>query len=173
MSDLTYQDVLTLLGLIDAGPFGTFELEFNGTRLKVVREVGREQGSSRTAGTVQTSDVKASPAKDASPGISAPTPVSGQVPSPVAAQEFPGAIEVKPPMGGTFYAAPSPGAPAFVQQGQSVKKGDQVGTVEVMKLFTPVLAPCDGVVRAVLARNEQLVDKEEPIMLIEPADRTS
>ncbi len=79
------------------------------------------------------------------------------------------AAEVKPPMAGTFYAAPSPGAAPFVEVDRAVRKGDQLGIVEVMKLFTAVHAPCDGTVRAILVGNEQFVDSDQTLMIIEAA----
>jgi acetyl-CoA carboxylase biotin carboxyl carrier protein len=82
--------------------------------------------------------------------------------------KVPNGVDVKPPMAGTFYAAPSPGAPPFVEQGRKVKKDQQLGIVEVMKLFTPVPAPCDGTVRAILVGNEQFVDDGQTLMIIEP-----
>ena len=45
---------------------------------------------------------------------------------------------------GVFYCAPQPGAPPFVEEGDLVARGDQVGILEVMKLMIPVEADCAG-----------------------------
>lgn len=74
-------------------------------------------------------------------------------------------------MAGTYYFAPSPGAPPFVEVDRAVRKGDQLGIVEVMKLFTPVLSPCDGTVRAILVKNEEFVESDQTLMIIEAAGR--
>ena len=72
-------------------------------------------------------------------------------------------------MAGTYYCAPSPGAAPYIEVDRVVRKGDQLGIVEVMKLFTPVLAPCDGTVRAILVGNEEFVQSDQALMIIEPA----
>ncbi|HWD22382.1 MAG TPA: biotin/lipoyl-containing protein [Burkholderiales bacterium] len=143
MPDLTFRDVLSILRLIDSTPFQDMQLEFEGTRLKVTR-----RAVAQPAERAVTPLVSASPAR----------------PSPA---EFADGVEVKPPMAGTYYAAPSPGARAFVEVDRAVRKGDQLGIVEVMKLFTPVLSPCDGIVRAILVKNEEFVESEQTLMVIE------
>ncbi len=72
-------------------------------------------------------------------------------------------------MAGTYYAAPSPNAAPFVVVDRTVRKGDPLGIVEVMKLFTQVLAPCDGTVRAILVGNEEFVQSDQTLMIIEGA----
>ncbi|MCL4744252.1 MAG: biotin/lipoyl-binding protein [Burkholderiaceae bacterium] len=165
MPDLTYQDVLSILRLIDAGSFSNLEIEFEGTRLKVSRlatgAVSPPGGGARTPR-------KPSPAvspKNAVPV--APSPSGGAKPEQEPSADIPNGVAVKPPMEGTFYAAASPGAPAFAEIGKRVRKGDQLGIVEVMKLFTPVSSPCDGTIRSIQVRNEQVVSAGQTLMVIE------
>ena len=162
--DLTYQDVLAILRLIDAGPFSTFEVAFGGTSLKVTRDAGAQKAAEPEASGAMRPPAGRAPA---APQASSTPPETEREATKARAAAFAGAIEIRPPMSGTFYAAPSPGAPSYVAVGAEVRRGDQVGTVEVMKLFTAITAPCDGIVRAILVENEQVVDKDEPIMLVE------
>jgi len=81
-----------------------------------------------------------------------------------------GLVEVKSPAVGTFWVAPSPGAPPFVEIGQTVSAGQQLAIVEVMKLMNPVFSPCAGEVVAALARNADLVEFDQVLFLIRPAD---
>ena len=148
MADLTYQDVLKILRLIDAAPSLDLELESEGMKLKVTR-----RASTRPA---EPALAPAESRKEAEPPPREPVDSRNR-------------IEVKPPMAGTFYRAPSPGAAPFVDVDAAVQKGDQLGIVEVMKLFTPVLAPCGGTVRAILVENEEFVESERTLMLIEAA----
>ncbi len=77
-------------------------------------------------------------------------------------------VEAKPPEGagsfvsspfvGTFYRAPSPEAPAFVEVGQSVRKGQVVCIVEAMKLMNEIEAEADGKVEEILAKNGDHVE---------------
>lgn len=162
MADLTYQDILDILRLVDAAPFSDVEVEFAGTRVKVTRR-GTGPAAAPTTAPAPVPAVVASPAPASAPTASS-TPAKTVTTSPAA-----DAVAVKPPMAGTFYAAPSPGAPPFVTVDRAVHKGDQLGIVEVMKLFTPVPAPCDGTVRAILVANEEFVESDRTLMLIEPA----
>jgi acetyl-CoA carboxylase biotin carboxyl carrier protein len=78
-------------------------------------------------------------------------------------------IELKSPLSGTFYRAPSPGARPFVEVGSKVERGDQVAIVEVMKLMNSIKAPGKGVVRQILVENETMVKMGQTLMIIEPA----
>jgi acetyl-CoA carboxylase biotin carboxyl carrier protein len=74
---------------------------------------------------------------------------------------------VTAPMVGTFYRAPSPGAPPFVESGAQVKEGDALCLIEVMKLFTTIYAPCSGRVADVGADNGELVEYGQMLFVIE------
>ena len=75
--------------------------------------------------------------------------------------------EVVSPLPGIFYRRPSPEAPPYKTDGDTVKVGDVIGLVEVMKQFTEVHADADGTVVRFLAENEAPVAPEEPLLLIE------
>jgi acetyl-CoA carboxylase biotin carboxyl carrier protein len=72
-------------------------------------------------------------------------------------------------MVGTFYRAPAPGQPPFVEPGDTVAAGDAVGIIEVMKLFNSVTAGVDGTVAEVLAENGAAVAHGQRLVAIEPA----
>lgn len=73
---------------------------------------------------------------------------------------------IKCPLVGTFYTAPSPEAENFVQIGDRVKKGQVIGIVEGMKLMNEIESEFDGVVEAVLAENETVVEYGQPLFRI-------
>ena len=56
-----------------------------------------------------------------------------------------GKLSCTTPMDGSFWSRAQPGTPPFVSPGASVKTGETVGLVEVMKTFSPIRAPADGV----------------------------
>ncbi|OGA55619.1 MAG: hypothetical protein A3G81_20275 [Betaproteobacteria bacterium RIFCSPLOWO2_12_FULL_65_14] len=146
-ADLTFQDVVNILRLIDSAPSLDFELELEGTRLKVRRRAVARPAQPATTPVAREQEIEPMPQRPA--------------------LEFPNRIDVKPPMAGTFYRAPAPGAAPFVEVERAVRKGEQLGVVEVMKLFTPVLAPCDGTLRAILVENEEFVESDQTLMIIE------
>ena len=74
---------------------------------------------------------------------------------------------LKSPMVGTFYRAPSPGAPSFVEVGQSVSKGQTLCIIEAMKLLNEIESDVAGTVKAILVENGQPVEYGQPLFLIE------
>ncbi|MGE3065187.1 MAG: acetyl-CoA carboxylase biotin carboxyl carrier protein [Hyphomicrobiaceae bacterium] len=77
--------------------------------------------------------------------------------------------QVRSPTLGTFYRAPSPGAPPFVNVGDRIEVGKPVGLVEVMKLFNTIESDVSGTVVELHAENGQLVEFDQPLMTIRTA----
>jgi acetyl-CoA carboxylase biotin carboxyl carrier protein len=75
---------------------------------------------------------------------------------------------VQAPMVGTFYRAPAPGKPPFVEVGQAVEPDTIVGIIEVMKLMNSIEAGVRGTVREIHAQNAAAVEFGEVLMAIEP-----
>jgi acetyl-CoA carboxylase biotin carboxyl carrier protein len=94
-------------------------------------------------------------------GPGAPPPLAGAVP-PEQQGHF-----LKSPMVGTFYRAPSPGAPSFVEIGQSVSKGQTLCIIEAMKLLNEIESDATGIVKAILVENGQPVEYGQPLFQIE------
>ena len=79
-----------------------------------------------------------------------------------------GQFEVVAPMVGTFYRAPSPDAPAFVEIGAMVKVGQPLCIIEVMKLFTTINSEVGGRIAQIGADNGELVEYGRTLFVIEP-----
>lgn len=77
---------------------------------------------------------------------------------------------VTAPIVGTFYEAPSPGAPAFVEVGDKVEPGQVLCIIEAMKLMNEIEAEVAGVVAKRFVSNSQPVEYGEALFAIEPAD---
>ncbi|MDD9340908.1 acetyl-CoA carboxylase biotin carboxyl carrier protein [Providencia heimbachae] len=75
--------------------------------------------------------------------------------------------QVRSPMVGTFYRAPSPEAKSFVEVGQTVNVGDPLCIVEAMKMMNQIEADKSGVVKAILLQNGDAVEFDEPLVVIE------
>jgi acetyl-CoA carboxylase biotin carboxyl carrier protein len=78
-------------------------------------------------------------------------------------------VTVKSPIVGTFYEAPSPGAPPFVRVGDVVKPGDVLCIIESMKLMNEIEAEVAGAVVGKLVLNAQPVEYGEALFAIRPA----
>jgi len=74
---------------------------------------------------------------------------------------------VRSPMVGTFYASASPDAPAFVEVGQHVNAGDTLCIVEAMKMMNQIEADKSGVIKEILAVNEDAIEFDQPLFIIE------
>jgi acetyl-CoA carboxylase biotin carboxyl carrier protein len=79
-----------------------------------------------------------------------------------------GMTAVKSPMVGTFYRAPSPGAPPFVEVGQKVHGDTVVCIIEVMKLMNSVAAGVNGTVQEIRVADSQAVAFGEVLIVIQP-----
>jgi acetyl-CoA carboxylase biotin carboxyl carrier protein len=108
--------------------------------------------------------------------LAAPAPVMAAAPAPLAAapaaEEPSGETEISghkvtSPMVGSFYRAPSPGANAFVEVGQSVKVGDTLCIIEAMKLLNQIEADKAGTIKAILVENGEPVEYGQTLFVIE------
>ncbi|WP_020682246.1 acetyl-CoA carboxylase biotin carboxyl carrier protein [Marinobacterium rhizophilum] len=101
----------------------------------------------------------------------APAPAPAAAPVAVAAAEPAATTEVdghvvRSPMVGTFYRAPSPSSPAFIEVGKTVKVGDVICIVEAMKMMNQIEADKAGVVEAILVEEGQPVEYDQPLVTI-------
>ena len=75
--------------------------------------------------------------------------------------------EIKSPMVGTFYEAPSPGSKPFVSVGDVVKKGDVLCIIEAMKMLNQIESDKGGEIKAILVENAQPVEFNQVLFVIE------
>ncbi|HET8606764.1 MAG TPA: acetyl-CoA carboxylase biotin carboxyl carrier protein [Gaiellaceae bacterium] len=80
-----------------------------------------------------------------------------------------GVVRVESPMVGTFYRAPQPGAPPYVEVGDAVAAGQTICILEAMKLMNEVKAELEGIVRAIHVENAQPVEFGQLLFELEPA----
>jgi len=98
----------------------------------------------------------------AAPGTLVATPQQA-APAPAVSNE----IDIKSPMIGTFYRAPSPESASYVEVGTEVNADTVVCIIEAMKVMNEIKAEMSGVVREILVKNGQAVEFGEPMFLIE------
>lgn len=104
------------------------------------------------------------PVQHAAPAA-APAPVAAAPAAAPAARDLSAAQ--KSPMVGTFYRAPSPSSPPFVEVGQTVKAGDTLCIIEAMKLMNEIESEFAGTVVEVLVENGQPIEYGQPLFVIE------
>ncbi len=77
-------------------------------------------------------------------------------------------VEIRAPMVGTFYRAPSPEAPPYIEIGQTVEVGQVICIIEAMKLMNEIKSEIRGKVIEILVENAEPVEFGQPLFLIEP-----
>jgi len=118
---------------------------------------------SRATATLQAAPVAAPPVAY-TPRPDAP-PIAEVVDDPVSSMP-PGNIQ-ESPMVGTFYRSSGPGEKPFVEEGQSIAKGDTLCIIEAMKIMNRIEADISGTVRAILIEDGQPVEFGEPLIVID------
>jgi acetyl-CoA carboxylase biotin carboxyl carrier protein len=97
-------------------------------------------------------------------GIVAPVPASSALPAPTASTD----LEIKSPMIGTFYRAPSPESAPYVEVGTEVNPDTVVCIIEAMKVMNEIKAEAKGVVTEVVVENAKPVEFGQPLFKIRP-----
>ena len=146
-------------------------------KLKKLIDLVEESGIAEIEVTEGEEKVRITRATAAQPVFAAPAAIAPVAAAPVAAAPAP-AVSAAPavrdlsnaqksPMVGTFYNAPGPNAPAFVEIGQQVKAGDTLCIIEAMKLMNEIEAEKSGVIKEILVDNGTPVEYGEPLFIIE------
>ncbi len=141
-----------LIDLVEESGIAELEVTEGEEKVRIVK-------TGRAAVETSVAIPAAAPAVVAAPVAPAPAP------APATPAEPEGHV-VKSPMVGSFYRAASPGAKAFVEVGDTVKKGQPICIIEAMKLMNEIESDADGVVKAVLVENGQPVEYGEPLIVI-------
>jgi oxaloacetate decarboxylase alpha subunit len=139
--------------------------------VRIVQESGVGEVTIEDAGlrvTVRGTTEQSEPVVAPSPVASLEEETTAAAPAGLPA--IPDVIRVEAPMVGTFYRAPSPGAPPFVEEGDVVGHGQTLCILEAMKLMNEVKAEQEGVVRRICADNAQPVEYGQLLFELEPVN---
>jgi acetyl-CoA carboxylase biotin carboxyl carrier protein len=166
--ELSEDDVLQILKLIDESKFDYFQLEVGELKITVSKgEPIPVNAAPHSAAVPHAPNRSPAPAAHST---AAPTSNVAPVQIPkVEAKTIPeGLVPITAPLLGTFYVAPEPGAPPFVQIGAKITEDTTVGLIEVMKVFNSVRANVKGTLMEVVAQNGQFVEYGQPLFLVKP-----
>ena len=144
---MNLKDVRKLCELLREYDLSELEVEREGERLRVRRELAAAHPPAAATAAPLGAAAAAQPARDEPRGD---------------------LLAVEAPMVGTFYRAASPEAQAYVREGDLVKKGQVVCIIEAMKLMNEIESKIAGRVAKVLVENAQPVEYGQPLFLLEP-----
>lgn len=150
---LTAADVAEIVRLVDQSTFDELTLEVDGLKLTLRR--GANGVVSSPSGSNEEVRLEEPPPKVAQPAPKRSTDPNVQ--------------DVPAPLLGTFYRAPKPGAPAFVEVGAKVDDNTIIGIIEVMKLMNTVRAGVSGTVADIPAKDGALVEYGETLLRVRKA----
>ncbi len=168
-------EIMTLIQAVSDSTLTSFELIEGDTKICLKREKEKSKIVTVAAPAVDPAVTAQMVSAAAGMAGAVPVPAAAQAPAPAPAGGEEAASEngdaaagnvVTSPLVGTFYAAASPDAEPFVKVGDTVKKGQVLGIIEAMKLMNEIESEYDGVVEAVLVKNEDVVEYGQPLFRI-------
>ena len=159
MIDLEFLE--RLIQAIDASSIDSIEIERGGTRVRLGKTPPVSMVSAAAAPVAHAAPAPAVAAAPAAPeaGSAAPAPAGPN----------PDHVDVPSPMVGTFYRAPAPDAPSYVDVGSTVNKGDTLCIIEAMKLMNEMEAEVSGTVVEICAENAEPVEYGQVLFRIDPS----
>ncbi|MCU6761487.1 Biotin carboxyl carrier protein of acetyl-CoA carboxylase [uncultured Roseburia sp.] len=148
--------IIKLMEAVSKNGLTEMSYEENGAILKLKKSNGKIQ--------MQPLQVPNMPVMNAVPVVNTEVSAAGFEGNEADAQ--PSGNHMSSPLVGTFYAAPSPDAEPFVKVGDTVKKGQVLGIVEAMKLMNEIESEFDGIVKAILVENGELIEYGQDMFII-------
>lgn len=169
-TDLNY--IKKLLKILETGDINEIEIEEEGTRVKVVKSKPIDAAAPAAQPQIIYSQPPQMMQQQAAPVAPATAPAGTPEAKTGDNKEAPPSgdnlIEVRSPIVGTFYRAPSPNADTYVQVGQQVSKGSILCIIEAMKLMNEIECEYEGKIVKILAENSQPVEYNQVLFLVEP-----
>lgn len=150
---IDYEEIAKLVRFLEEKHLTQFELEVEGFKIKISRAL-----SLPSAPVEATAPPPAAPMERAQAVIQA-TPAITEAPD-----QF---HYITSPMVGTFYRAPNPTSPAFVEIGEEVKKSQTLCIIEAMKLMNEIESDVDGVVAEIYVENGKPVEYGQRLFAIQ------
>jgi acetyl-CoA carboxylase biotin carboxyl carrier protein len=151
---IDYEEISRLINFLEEKQLTEFELEVEGFKIKISRAL------SRTAAPARPSEpAPGAPAEQARSAAPAAPPVLDTH------DQF---HYISSPMVGTFYRAPNPTSPSFIEIGEEVKKSQTLCIIEAMKLMNEIESDIDGVVAEIYVENGKPVEYGQRLFAIQP-----
>jgi acetyl-CoA carboxylase biotin carboxyl carrier protein len=152
------KDIKSIIDLMRKNSISEFEMEKDGFKIKLKR--GGNGGVAAVSG------------QEDGPALAYPQPAVAIAAPNVAAAQTQAAnneMDIKSPMIGTFYRAPSPESAPYVELGTEVNSETVVCIIEAMKVMNEIKAEAKGIITQVLVENAKPVEFGQPLFKIRPS----
>ena len=159
---MNLREIRRLIKIVENSAIGELELEEEGKKIRISKHTTHQSDIH----PVQIPYQAHSPSTATSLVPQAPIP-QPEVESPLPESDQTAYQEIRAPMVGTFYRAPSPDADPYVDIGQQVNIGQTLCIIEAMKLMNEIESEINGKIVKVLVENAQPVEYNQPLFLIE------
>ena len=156
------KDIKAIIDLMRKNSIGEFELEKEGFKIRLRRN---PNGGGSTAAEDAPLAGTSAPAP---PSLPAPSTVTNPAPPPALTPPASTTVDIKSPMIGTFYRAPSPDAGPYIEVGAEVNPDTVVCIIEAMKVMNEIKAEARGVVVQALAENAKPVEFGQVLFKLRP-----
>lgn len=162
---LTHEDVVKIVKIVDECDYDEFRLESGDLKIHLRKSAGGTEPRDESPRIAERSPDEALDApRETAPAPAPATPRRTPPQEPIDDN----LVAIRAPMLGTFYRAPSPNDPPFVEVGDTVWEESTVCLVEVMKLFQSVKAGVAGTIKKIVAENGSMVEYGQVLLLIDP-----
>ena len=167
MIDLAF--VESLIKALDESSLDNLELDRGGTRIRLSKSPSASPSIVAAQGVGPAGPAMPAAASSVEIGVAGPGPASDTHESEEEGGANDGLLEVTSPMVGTFYAAPGPDAPPYVEVGQRVGNGHVLCIIEAMKLMNELESEVEGTIAKIMVENAQPVEYGQVLFLIDPS----
>ena len=154
---MNLKEIKEIIALMNENNLDEIEIEREGLKLKLKKTALQAQLQAPVHYAVESIPAVKAPASSVAPASSSVAEASSKITK-----------EIKSPMVGTFYRAPSPEAAPFVEVGQTVEVGQVVCIVEAMKLMNEIKSEIRGKITEVAVANAEPVEFGQTLFVVEP-----
>ena len=154
-SKIDYKELRKLMDLMDEKNLSQFELEVEGLKIMISRVQSQPTTQIITPQPISTPPAEETP-KEALNEAALDKPLDS-------------IYYIRSPMVGTFYRAPDPSSPPFIEVGEPVKKNQIVSIIEAMKLMNEIESDIDGVIEEILVENGKPVEYGQKLFAVKPS----
>jgi oxaloacetate decarboxylase alpha subunit len=148
------KEIKEMISLMNENSLVELEIEKDGTRIRLKKGTAESIGAPSGQVIIEKQVLPQTQKNEKAPAAEADVPVK--------------TIEIKAPMVGTFYRAPSPESPPYAEVGQIIDPGQVICIIEAMKLMNEIKTEVRGKIVEILVDNAEPVEFGQPMFLIEP-----